>query len=123
VLAGRFIAARLEDELIGTAGWLPANDAGAVARLEGVFLSPLYARHGIGRRLVEIVESEARRAGFRVFTVRAPLGASAFFEHIGYQTASHGVWPIARDVAVPVAFLRKTDPVVALPLLHRTGDS
>jgi GNAT superfamily N-acetyltransferase len=110
VAAGRLSTARLAGELIGSAGWLAANDSGAVARLIGVFVSPLYARHGIGRLLVAAAEAQARQAGFATFTVRAPLGASAFFEHLGYEAASHGVWPLTRDVALPVAFLRKPDP-------------
>lgn len=117
VAAGRLSTARLAGELIGSAGWLVASDSGAVARLIGVFVSPLYARHGIGRLLVAAAEAQARQAGFATFTVRAPLGASAFFEHLGYEAASHGVWPLTRDIALPVAFLRKPDPapkIVAL---------
>lgn len=110
VVAGRMVGARLNGELVGTAGWLPANDNGATARLIGVFVSPLYARLGIGRRVVDAAETDARRAGFSTFTIRAPLGSSGFFEHIGYHAASHGVWPLTRDVALPVAFLRKVDP-------------
>ncbi len=109
--AGRLVLARLNGELIGSAGWLVANDTGAVARLIGVFVSPLFARQGIGRLLVTAAEAQARQAGFATFTVRAPLGASVFFEHLGYEAASHGVWPLTRDVALPVAFLRKPDPI------------
>lgn len=113
VMAGRLIAARLGGDLVATAGWTPANDAGAVARLTAVFVSPLYARNGIGSIVVAAVEAQARAAGFTVFNVRAPLGASGFFERIGYDIASHGVWPISRDVSLPVAFLRKA---VTVPL-------
>lgn len=109
VVAGRLLTARLGGELIATAGWVPANDAGAVARLTAVFVSPLYANQGVGRTVVAAAETEARAAGFGVFTVRAPLGASGFFERLGYEIASHGVWPLNRDVSLPVAFLRKTD--------------
>lgn len=107
--AGRLFEARLGDETVATAGWIPANDAGNVARLIGVFVSPLYARLGIGRRLVATAEEHARRAGFSTFTIRAPLGASEFFERQGYGIASHGVWPLTRDTALPVAFLRKVE--------------
>ena len=110
VVEDRMTGARLSGELIGTAGWLPANDSGSTARLIGVFVSPLYARLGIGRRVVEAAEAQARRAGFSSFTIRAPLGSSDFFDHMGYQVASHGVWPLTRDVALPVAFMRKFDP-------------
>ncbi len=109
VVADRMVGARLNGELIGTAGWLPANDRGSTARLIGVFVSPLYARLGIGRRVVGAAEDQARRAGFSTFTIRAPLGSRDFFESLGYQAASHGVWPLTREVALPVAFLRKVD--------------
>ncbi len=108
IMSGRLMAARLAGELIGTGGWTPANDAGSVARLIAVFVSPLYARNGVGRRLVSAAETKAQAAGFTVFNVRAPLGASEFFEHLGYEITSHGVWPVDRDVSLPVAFLRKT---------------
>lgn len=111
VVAGRLAAARLAGEMVGTAGWIPANDAGAVARLTAVFVSPLYAGQGIGRLVVAAAEADARAAGFAIFTVRAPLGASGFFERLGYEIASHGVWPLTRDVSLPVAFLRKADRV------------
>ena len=107
----RLLAARLDGALVGTAGWTPANDAGSVARLIGVFVSPLYARLGIGRRLVEAVEAEAHQAGFAVYTIRAPLGAAEFFARLGYDVASHGVWPLDREAALPVAFMRKVAPV------------
>lgn len=107
VMAGRLIAARLGGELVATAGWTPANDAGAVARLTAVFVSPLYARSGIGSIVAAAVETHACAAGFTVFNVRAPLGASGFFERIGYDIASHGVWPLSREMSLPVAFLRK----------------
>jgi GNAT superfamily N-acetyltransferase len=108
VQARRLLVARLDGALVASAGWTPANDAGAIARLTGVFVSPLYARQGIGRRLLERVETQALQAGFAICTVRAPLGAAPFFARIGYDVASHGVWPIDRDTALPVAFMRKT---------------
>jgi GNAT superfamily N-acetyltransferase len=111
VRAGRMTAARFAGQLIGTAGWTPANDAGAVARMVGVFVSPLHAGCGVARLLLDVAETQARQAGFRVFTVRAPLGASGFFERLGYEVASHGVWPLTREIQLPVAFLRKADPV------------
>ena len=117
VHAGRLTAARLHGELLGTAGWTPANDAGSVARLLGVFVSPLHARRGIGRLVVEAAERQARQAGFTVFTIRAPVGAAGFFELAGYEVSSSGVWTLTRDVPLPVVFLRKVDPPPPRPAL------
>lgn len=119
VLTARLFAARLAGDLVGTAGWTPTNDSSSTARLIGIFTSPLYAQCGIGRRLLETAEADSRQAGFRIFTVRSPLGASGFFERQGYETASHGVWPLTRDAAIPVAFLRKAHaPLTGQPNLH-----
>lgn len=109
VYAKRLTAALLAGELVATAGWIPANDAGAVARLMAVFVSPLYAGQGIARRIVTAVEDDARQAGFAAFTIRSPVGATGFFGVLGYEVASHGVWPLTRETALPVAFMRKID--------------
>lgn len=107
VRSGRMTGARLSDALVATAGWVPADDAGNVARLIGVFVSPLFAGKGLGRMVVERAEADARMAGFTVLTIRAPLSAEGFFHKLGYEPASHGVWPLTRETAMPVAFMRK----------------
>ena len=107
VRQGRLIAATLMDEIVATAGWIPANDSGATARMMAIFVAPLYALHGLGRLVVEAAEAQAAYAGFRVFTHRAPIGAVGFFTRLGYDTASHGVWMLPNDQPMPVGFMRK----------------
>lgn len=104
---GRLIAADLMGTLAATAGWVAANDAGATARIMALCVSPLYAGIGLGRRVLEAAESDAMRAGFTTFTVRAPIGAVGFFERLGFTVTSHGVWPLPPNEAIPVGFLRK----------------
>lgn len=104
---GRLIGAELMGALAATAGWVAANDAGATARIMAVCVSPLYSRIGLARRALQVAETDAARAGFKVFTVRAPIGAVPFFERLGYGVTSHGVWPLPPDQAIPVGFLRK----------------
>lgn len=104
---GRLVAAELMGSVVATAGWVAANDAGATVRLMAVFVSPLYAHKGLGRLVVDATEAEARRAGYSTFTVRAPIGSIGFFERLGYDVSSHGVWPLPPEQAVPVGFLRK----------------
>ena len=79
VRQGRLIAATLMDEIVATAGWIPANDSGATARMMAIFVAPLYALHGLGRLVVEAAEAQAAHAGFRVFTHRAPIGDEIAF--------------------------------------------
>lgn len=103
----RLIGAILMDELVATAAWSPANDSGGVARLMAVCVSPLYALNGLGRLVVAAAETEARKAGFQVFTTRAPIGAIEFFARLGYEVASHGVWTLPSGEPIPVGFMRK----------------
>ena len=107
VKANRLMGAILMDDIIATGGWMPANDSGATARLSAIFVSPLYALHGIGRLVVKAVEAQAMRAGFKTFTARVPIGAVGFFERVGYDVASHGVWTLPNQQPLPVGFVRK----------------
>ncbi len=115
VRAGRLLAACLPDnkELLATAGWVPANDSGALVRMTGIFTSPLFAGMGLGRLVMEAAERQATDAGYSGFSVRCPVAAAGFFARLGFEVASHGVWPLTRDDALQVAFLRKlTGPVL-----------
>ena len=104
--AGRLFGAWLDETIIATGGWVIANDDQSIARLVGVFVSPLYVGIGLGRVMVEAVEAQATQAGYSAFTVRVPVGAAGFFTRLGYEPASYGVWPLTRDIALPVAFMR-----------------
>lgn len=108
--AGRLFGAWLDGTMIATGGWVIANDDESIARLVGLFVSPLYAGIGLGRLMVEAVEAQAAQAGFSAYTVRVPVGAAGFFAHLGYQPASYGVWPLTREISLPVAFMRAVRP-------------
>ena len=111
----RLLGAMLMGELVATSGWVPANDSGAVARLMAVFVHPLYVQTGLGRLVVTAAEVQAQRAGYKVFTIRAPIGAVGFFARLGYEVASHGVWTLPPSQAMPVGFMRKVAAEPAPP--------
>jgi GNAT superfamily N-acetyltransferase len=100
-------AAWLDGELIGTSGWTPADDNGALARITAVFVRPLFTGMGIGRRLVLNAESHARAAGFERFSARVLVNAVGFFEKLGYDVTSHGVQTIGADQDLPITYMRK----------------
>jgi GNAT superfamily N-acetyltransferase len=66
----------IDGELVGTAGWTPADDSGALARITSVFVRPLFTRLGVGRRLALDAEARARAAGLRGAGLSEPRHAA-----------------------------------------------
>jgi GNAT superfamily N-acetyltransferase len=110
----------LDDELIGTAGWIPADDSGTQARITSAFVPPLFTRMGVGRRLVRDAEARALAAGFERFSTRATLNSVGFFERLGYDVTSYGVHAITAHQTMPVTYMRKR-PAVVVPILQTTA--
>lgn len=106
----------LDNEIIGTAGWCPADDQGRTARIRKVFVRPLFTRCGVGTMLVEAVSARAERAGFKDFSVRANMNALPFFEKIGFEITSYGVMPTKGGEDLPVAFMRRYEMTDRKPI-------
>jgi putative acetyltransferase len=100
----------IDRQLIGTAAWHVNGDDGQVARISSVFVHPMFARRGLGRRLLGEVEARACQSGFAQLGTSATANAVPFFERLGYQVASRGVKMLGPGCSLPVAFLRKSMP-------------
>lgn len=96
-----------DERIVGSAGWAPADDSGGLARVESVFVSPLFAGLDIGHRLVRHVESRAAAGGFRSFATRAMRGSVGFFEALGYTVTAHGTHALGTSIDFPVVFMRR----------------
>lgn len=103
--------ALVEEEIVGTGGWCPADDSGATARIRKVFVRPLFTNCGVGRMLVELAEKRALQAGFDKFTVRANINAVSFYERLNFEISSYGVMPTRSGIDLPVAFMRKRNDI------------
>lgn len=108
------LAGYLGEEMVATAGWVPADDNGNSARIRSVFVRPLFTGTGIGRRMAFEAESWARRSGFKSFGARVTLNAVGFFEALGYEITSHGVHMLPEERGLPVCFMRKSDDLAAI---------
>lgn len=97
----------LDGRIVATAGWAPSDDRGETARISSVFVSPLFARLGIGRQVVSAAETRARTAGFGTFAVRAFQPSTYFFEALGYARSAQGVTSVGTENGIPVVFMRK----------------
>lgn len=96
-------------QIVATAGWSAGDDSGTVARIGWIFVDPMFAGTGIGRRMVADVEARAAQSGYSKFAVRATPNAAGFCQRIGYDVASHGVSALYSAVdALPVTFMRKS---------------
>ena len=110
VLAEEAYGAFVDGQLVGTGSWLANGDDGETARIASVFVDPMFARLGIGGRLLAEVEVRAAQSGFDQLGASATINAVPFFERHGYTEASRGVKAFGPDCWLPVAFLRKRVP-------------
>ncbi|MFP5245521.1 MAG: GNAT family N-acetyltransferase [Thermoanaerobaculia bacterium] len=63
-------------------GWLdPQTDA---ARIRAMFVDPAYTRRGLGRRILDAAEEDARRAGFTRCELMATLPGVPLYRACGY---------------------------------------
>jgi GNAT superfamily N-acetyltransferase len=115
LLAEEVYGAFVDRQLVGTASWHVNGDDGETARIASVFVHPLFARLGIGGRVLAEVEARACRSGFDQLGASTTINAVAFFERHGYQEASRGVKAFGPDCWLPVAFLRKRVPRAGRP--------
>jgi putative acetyltransferase len=107
IRGGRFLGAWIDQRLIGTAGWMSVVEGSPVARIRWCHVLPMFARMGIGRRLLLEVEAAAEATGHTSLVARTPPGATSFFERGGYGITSYGTRTVPPGISLPVAFLRK----------------
>jgi GNAT superfamily N-acetyltransferase len=102
IVDGTYYVAEIEGVTVGCGGWSkrntlfggdqhkeiedplldPAVDA---ARIRAFFVHPGYARQGIGRHIINVCETEARKNGFIRFELGATLPGVPLYTVMGYQ--------------------------------------
>jgi GNAT superfamily N-acetyltransferase len=76
----------------------PARDP---AKIRAFFVDPAWARRGIGRRILELSEQAARRAGFARFELMAILTGVPLYAACGYTTIEPVDLPLPGGLAFP----------------------
>ncbi len=107
LLGNHAVAAWIETEMVGTAAWSEGEGMSATARILAVCVRPLFTGEGIGRKLLDHVEQEARAAGYPALEVAATLNAVSFFESLDYRLVRNGGWALPLGHEIPVAYMRK----------------
>jgi GNAT superfamily N-acetyltransferase len=100
----------LDGQLAGTAGWRPMDSQGPVARIEGLFVQPLFSFMGLGSLLLAHAEARARSAGYGAVTALAPSISVPFFMRLGYDIYAQGAGVSDPPSDMPVFVMRKREP-------------
>jgi len=116
IAGAKLTAAWVDAELVGTVGWKPAGVAADVARLQMLFVWPLFAGAGIGRLLVSHAEAEAHAAGYRSVRVRTTTQQAPFFKRLGYVVTAHSALRTGAGGRLPIAYLRKDEICPSFPI-------
>jgi GNAT superfamily N-acetyltransferase len=121
---GTYFVVEHEKELIGCGGWSkrktlfgsdhqtgrddaelnPARDA---ARIRAFFIQPNWARHGLGRAILEACEKAIRAAGFRSVELAATLPGLPFYAAFNYSAMERYEIPLAKGLGLPVVRMTK----------------
>lgn len=109
LLGNRAYGAWVGSEMVGVAAWSVGEAKSPTARILAVFVHPLFGGDGIGTRLTEYLEDEARAAGYRALETNATLNAIGFFEKLDYLEIRRGVWGLPSGRQMPIAFMRKVN--------------
>lgn len=70
-------------EVLGVVKWM--ERAPGVAWLSHLAVEPTRQKQGIGKLLVEAVETEARQAGYTTIGAHSRLNSTEYFEKLGYR--------------------------------------
>jgi GNAT superfamily N-acetyltransferase len=77
------------------------------ARIRAFFIHPEWARLGIGRRIIEVCEQAAQRAGFKMFELVATLPGEPMYKACGYEVTEQFDIALPEGAWLPVARMRK----------------
>jgi GNAT superfamily N-acetyltransferase len=129
--SGRYYVAELGGELAGTGGWSddtqlhpsmrPANANGLFsitpsAKMRAIFVSPKFARMGVGRAILAHTEGEACAAGFAKAELLATLSGVRLGERAGYASLGRVRLPLADGTLIDLVHMKK--PLLRQPAMR-----
>lgn len=117
-----YLVAALNGEIVGSGGWttrLPGyahhsqDDIHCPdpirATIRSVFVEPLAARQGIGRRIMSAIEDELRCKGFRLAELGATENGRDFYDSLGYRAQS--IFHVGLGDGIGMRFIRMRKPL------------
>jgi GNAT superfamily N-acetyltransferase len=97
----------LGGQLIATVAWRKAESNPGVGRITALYVRPLFARIGIGSKMLLAMETAAATANCQLASVRTPISSQTFFQRKGYELAGRGTRPLRQGTAINIVFMRK----------------
>jgi GNAT superfamily N-acetyltransferase len=121
---GTYFVVEQESQIVACGGWsarrklfaggsAAADDRAALdpvteaARIRAMFVHPAVARRGLGRRILEACEEEARRASFARAELMATLPGAPLYRACGYHLIEETVLVLGDGVRLPAARMEK----------------
>ena len=101
-----FVAVK-DEEVVGFSIWMPHREEPKTAHIKAVFVHPDWARMGVGTRLLESAEQDAKASGFERFTVGASLNGLQFYGSVGYRKQGAKTLEIAPGIEMRFELMRK----------------
>ena len=89
--------------LVGVASWVAR--AGSTAWLDHLYVAPTSQRQGVGLRLLQVVEREARKQGMARLQTQASLHLLPLLLRHGHHVLEHRL--AGRDKDLPCAWMEK----------------
>jgi N-acetylglutamate synthase-like GNAT family acetyltransferase len=107
-----FIAIEKGELAVGCGGWTHEKPGTAevepgVAHLRHFATRSGWTGHGIGRRIYDRCETEARAAGVKTIEVYATMNAPVFYAALGFAKVDDIMVTLAQDVEFPSVWMRR----------------
>lgn len=101
--AGTKIIAELDGEIAGI-----GELAGENSELRACYVSPEFARRGVGKALVAELEALARNAGIAALSLNSSITAELFYLHLGYDVTGRGSHVLHTGELMACVLMRKS---------------
>jgi putative acetyltransferase len=97
----RFVAEE-DGEIIGFSDYNKTTN-----ELSGLYLKPEYARKGIGTKLLEKIEEDARKEGLEELWCKSTVTAKEFYEKHGYKIIEEATHELEEGIKMKVYRMKK----------------